>query len=100
MTPTIGRIVIYREGDAEGHTWGGQHPTSPGHPGTNGTREHPAIITRVWGDTCVNLHVFFDANMSEPRSSALLLPDFPEGVVDVSGNSGWRWPVSSHQKAS
>jgi hypothetical protein len=37
----------------------------------NGSREHPAIITAVHSDQCVNLTVFFDAQQPEPRTSVL-----------------------------
>lgn len=42
--PSIGRVVHY------------VLPADSHHPG----EARPAIITRVWGDTCVNLHVFLD----------------------------------------
>jgi hypothetical protein len=90
MTPTIGRIVIYTEGTFEGR----------GRDGTNGTRRHPAMITRVWSDTCVNLHVFKDAHESEVKSSVTMLPELPEGVADTSGNPGWSWPVKDSSHAS
>lgn len=79
MKPTVGRIVIFRE-----TVWQGE--------GTNGTRDHPAIVTRVWTDTCVNLHVFFDASPSGPKSSVTRMPELPDGVVNSSGVGGWRWP--------
>lgn len=41
MKPTIGRIVHYR---ANGK-W----------EAANGAETHPAIVTRVWSETCVNL---------------------------------------------
>jgi hypothetical protein len=87
MTPTLGRIVLYHEGD-----WEGPSGASMEWRGTNGHREHPAIITGVWSDTCVNLMVFFDAKAPAVRTSMLLLPDsvFAEGVH--CSNSGWRWP--------
>lgn len=99
--PSVGRIVIYREGDYE---LGAQHEIAGGETpeeiaaigkhswGTNGTREHPAIITRVWSDTCVNLRVFFDAGESGTRNSVTMLPALPEGTKDTSGTSGWKWP--------
>mgnify|MGYP000853843108 CR=1 FL=1 len=46
MSPTKGRIVMFRFGSKE-------VPLS-------GSFEHPAIITRVWSDTMVNLLVFVD----------------------------------------
>jgi len=85
MRPTIGRIVHYYEGDSEA---GGRHGS-----GTNGTRFHPAVITRVWSDTCVNLTVFFDGAAIGNRTSTSELPDavFAEDVHCT--NSGWRWPA-------
>ena len=87
MKPSIGRIVTYFMGDLEAkgnHTW----PSGP-----NGTRKHPAIITRVWSDDCVNLQVFFDCGAVEMRSSALRIPELPDGVEMNPANSGWTWPV-------
>lgn len=85
---SIGRIVHYYEGDIEapagqiGSPW----------PGTNCTRVHPAMITRVWSDTCVNLLVFFDGTGVSVRTSMTHLPDevFAENMHCT--NSGWRWP--------
>lgn len=68
MKPSIGRIVIYREHN------------SPM------LMEAPAIITRVFTDLCVNLHVFWDAGPSGYRTSVLQMsPD------QLSGTS-WDWP--------
>ena len=80
MKPTVGRIVIFRE-----TVWQGE--------GTNGTRDHPAIVTRVWTDTCVNLHVFFDACSSAPKSSVTQMPELADGVASTSAIGGWRWPA-------
>jgi hypothetical protein len=90
-TPTIGRIVHYYQGDfeapsnysdAQRHAW----------TGTNGTRVHPAMITHVHTDSCVNLMVFWDAGTPAARTSMTVLPDevFAEGMHCT--NSGWRWP--------
>ena len=47
MRPFVGQVVIYRQPDeARPH---------------NGTPEHPALVTRVHSDVCVNLTVFYDA---------------------------------------
>lgn len=91
MKPSIGRIVIYVVGDYE--------TAFEGFPfdGPNGTREHPAIITRAWSDDCVNLHVFFDANPSGVRMSVMRLPELPEGVERDPGATGWKWPVREPQ---
>jgi hypothetical protein len=71
MFPTIGRIVIYHQPKSE-------EPV-------NGSRDHPAIITRVWSETGVNLQVFFDAGVAQPRTSVCR--------DDIGGGCGyWTWP--------
>jgi hypothetical protein len=82
MTPAVGRIVIFRE-----TVWQGD--------GTNGTRDHPAMITRVWSDTSVNLHVFFDACSSAPKSFVTQMPEMLDGEANTSAIGGWRWPDSA-----
>jgi hypothetical protein len=74
--PTIGRIVEYVQGDFEGPT--------------NGSSVHPAMITRVWSDLCVNLTVFFDGEGADVRSSVMLWQDLGKNVHNP--NIGWRWP--------
>lgn len=64
QTPSIGRIV---------HWW--DHMGPEGGPG----RAHPAIITRVWSDTSVNLTVFRDGSVPIPASSQQL-------------GRHWTWP--------
>ncbi len=68
--PTIGRVVHYTQPDD-------QEPR-------NATRVHPAMITRVWNDTCVNLVVFFDAGSPQALTSVTKLPGYNGG--------GWDWP--------
>jgi hypothetical protein len=72
QNPAVGRIVIFVQPATE-------QPV-------NGTREHPAIITRVWNDGLVNLQVFYDAAPVEARTSV--------GPYDVEAPDGWgwRWP--------
>lgn len=75
MKPTVGRIVIFKQGEHE----------TP----CNGTIYHPAIITRVLGDTedaCVNLHVFFDAN---PVSMVTSVPHHSFTRPEC---RSWSWP--------
>lgn len=86
---SIGRIVHYYQGDHEAPKGRDQDANWTG---TNGSRLHPAIITRVWSDTCVNLQVFFDATGPLVKTSMTMLPDevFAPGVH--CSNSGWRWP--------
>ena len=85
---SVGRIVHYYQGDYEG---------PPGQQdehwrGSNGTRVHPAIITHVHTDTCVNLMVMWDAGVASSKTSMTMLPDevFADGMHCT--NSGWRWP--------
>lgn len=78
MKPSVGRIVIYRQPE---------HEIS-----VNGINEHPALITRVWSPTCVNLQVLYDAAPVGCRTSVVQLPELPAGVENTSGAAGWRWP--------
>jgi hypothetical protein len=73
--PAIGRIVVYVT-DVAG--------------AVNGSRFHPAIITRVWTDDCVNLVVFFDGEGPGVRTSVLGWAILGKGVRNVC--AGWRWP--------
>ena len=67
MKPSLGRIVLYR---------GMQ---------SNGSNEHPALVTRVWSDTCVNLTVFPDSNSIATMTS---VNQDEEMIREI----GWRWP--------
>jgi hypothetical protein len=66
--PTVGRIVHVNLSDDD-----------KGQP-------HAAIITHVWSDTCVNLHLFADACFfNAPRLSAR---------VNYGEEAGhWHWPL-------
>ncbi len=86
MKPSVGRIVRYFVGDFEIGDRGMQTG------GPNGHREHPAIITFVWSETCVNLQVLFDDGTIGWRPSSTLLPELPEGAKLDTANSGWKWP--------
>lgn len=66
MTPTIGRIVIYREA----------------------AREYPAMVVRVNDDYSVDLQVFFDDG-----DGCSLFRDVRESSADVAGT--WHWPERS-----
>lgn len=77
MTPTIGRIVLYR-----------------GPLLTNGAPEAPAIVTRVWSDTCVNITVFRDYGTPEIVASVPLDAD---KATDAKVSHTWRW--MEYQKA-
>ena len=87
MKPTIGRIVHFVQ----------QKPAS--YQPKEGSRlliHLPAIITAVWGDTCVNLQVFTDGSNSEegPNSN----PPSVKWITSVSLNAEgtqpytWHWP--------
>lgn len=87
--PSIGRIVHYYEGDWEAPDG---YPKDASWRGTNGTRWHPAIITRVFSEGCVNLQIFFDAAPARVKTSMGRLPAevFADGMHCT--NSGWVWP--------
>lgn len=57
MKPSIGRIVIVPMDPAE----------------NNGSPLAPAVITRVWSDTLVNLRVLGDSHTIDWRTSVKLL---------------------------
>lgn len=64
--PSIGRIVVFHAINQSDEF--------------NGVKDHPAIITRVWSDDCVNLLVFFDAHAPQARTScsmSLKMWDWP-----------------------
>jgi hypothetical protein len=63
MKPTIGRIVIYTLYD--------------------GFEPCPAVIVRVWSDTCVNLKVFIDGPQDMWVTS----------VCEGTGPRSWHWPA-------
>jgi hypothetical protein len=54
--PRLGATVVYHQPPGE---------KSLG----NGAKEHPAIITRVWGPDCVNIKVFPDCGEIVDRTS-------------------------------
>jgi len=68
--PSLGRIVLFRAHHA------------------NGKSEHPAIITRVWSNECVNLTVFPDTQLPISYTSVLQNESLTEGWQSCA----WRWP--------
>lgn len=70
MKPSLGRIVLFRSEQS------------------NGQHEHPAIVTRVWSDTCVNLTVLPDCGAPVSKTSVIQNEDMTEGNQSVA----WRWP--------
>lgn len=84
MTPTIGRIVIYQ-------------PTAEDKGQSSSQEGFPAIITRVWSDTCVNLMVFrdFDTPITVTSVDRMLEPVIggnAEQAEQLSSPRTWRWP--------
>ena len=70
--PSIGRIVHYVLPSPA--KYAGEH--------------RPAIITRVWSDTCVNLHVFEDFDDGELES----LPTSVTFEALGKAERSWHWP--------
>ena len=58
----------------------------------NGADEAPAIITRVWSDTYINVKVLSDSNDApEWRTSVTLLEEKPERIIGDGRGMAW-WP--------
>ena len=49
---------------------------------------HPAVVTRVWSDICVNLEVLGSPTGPEGEPQGR----FPTSVTFESGPRSWRWP--------
>lgn len=64
MEPSIGNIVLFTQG---WHIW------------------HPAIVTKVWEDHIVNLHVFYDEHPSDIKTWV-----YTESTTH--NNMSWKWP--------
>lgn len=71
MFPTIGRIVIYKVGKED---------QSELH--SIDVKELPAVIVRVWTETCVNLKILTDGPVDVWKTS----------VVQGTGEYSWSWP--------
>ena len=88
--PATGGTVIYREGDHDNLIYRqGKGGSGADWTGTNGTREHPALVTRVWSPDCINVTVFLDATGIEFRTSVMRLADLGPDVHNP--DAGWRW---------
>lgn len=77
--PTVGRTVLYRSNATR-----------------NGADVHPAVVTRVWNETMVNLHVFFDASPSEPRTSITFFPTEDEATAFIQGRLEHNGPSAQY----
>lgn len=77
MQPSIGRIVLV--------------PMDPAM--NNGAKVAPAIITRVWSDTTINVRILADSENLLWRTSVTYTPDLdalPSG--DLNPTHHWAWP--------
>jgi hypothetical protein len=84
MKPTIGRVVIYQ-------------PTPDDQGQSSSTEGFPAVITRVWTDTCVNLQVLRDFDTPIAITSVEKMPDPVVGDGSEQAQQlplprSWRWP--------
>lgn len=76
-TPTVGRIVLV--------------PMDPAM--NNGATVAPAIITRVWSDTTVNVRVLADSQNLLWLTSVTYVEDLDQVDADAPGRLGrWTWP--------
>ena len=76
MKPSVGRIVLT--------------PVAP--ETNNGSTVAPAIITRVWSDTCVNLRVLHDSENITWKTSVKLCESEAEAHdPDAFGHTAY-WP--------
>lgn len=79
MKPSLGRIVLF-------------HGVNPAY--NNGSSVCPAVIVRVWSDTCVNLRLLRDGT-PDSINFGFVAEDWKTSVVlDESKTQpmGWSWP--------
>lgn len=75
MSPTIGRIVVYKTTEEDKNEMRERS--------ANVADELPAVITAVWSADCVNLKVLLDGPGDLWVTSACKCDD----------ERGWQWPV-------
>jgi hypothetical protein len=89
ITPTIGRVVLFRSSDLEL---------------TGGAPEVPALITRVWSDDCVNLQVLRDGHGATPIGVTSVcyaeLPELVDGADQYEAGRAWRWMPYQQARAA
>lgn len=84
MKPTIGRIVHYVQRKPAIYQ-PKEGPVSLVHL--------PAIITAVWGDTCVNLQVFTDGTNSDDQNMSAVKWVTSSSLDDTGTQErSWHWP--------
>lgn len=71
--PSVGRIVLYT-------------PPINLEFATQKVQPYPAVITHVWSDTCVNLHVLDDGSYRLGHDTK------PTSVTLGTGHRTWAWP--------
>ncbi len=62
------------------------HYVQPENKHFDGPNLHPAIVTRIWSETCVNLTVIPDGGVPYAKSSVEL------NGHDNGSSCGWCWP--------
>ncbi len=84
IKPTVGRVVLYKPQPYERFS------------DDDGSQRWPAIITKVWGDTCINVTVFDPNGTSVGGRSSVPLAQDDQEVGD-----GWcEWmPYQKGQSA-
>lgn len=74
--PSLGRIVLVKTGPMQLAGY------------SNGTDVAPAIITRVWSDTLVNVRVLLDSEHTPCKTSVALV----ESAEEAEGGYACYWP--------
>ena len=88
ITPTVGRVVLFRSTDPEL---------------TGGAPEAPALITRVWTDDCVNLHVQRDGHRAASIGvTSVTYAELGDGEAadQYSPATAWRWMPYQQARAA
>ena len=83
MKPSIGRIVHFVQ----------RKPYQPADGSSVALVHLPAIITAVWGDTCVNLQVFTDGTNSDDQNMSAVKWITSSTLDDTATQErSWHWP--------
>jgi hypothetical protein len=81
--PTIGRVVHYTLGEGDAKVINERRDADPNSGNRVLAREdYPAVVVRVWSETCVNLQVLLDGG------DTLWATSRTEG----DGPTYWHWP--------
>lgn len=74
--PTVGRIVIYNTTEKEREALSMLS--------NNSSKQLPAVVVGVWGESCINVKVMVDGNHADLWKTSI-------NNGDAEGN--WNWPV-------